>query len=69
MFFECRFARAVWSIVKVALNLDVLHSVKHMFGGWLVNVDKNLKYLALGLELYVGSYGLREMTLILKKKS
>jgi hypothetical protein len=31
----------------VALNLDVPHSVNHMFGGWLVNVDKTLKSLAL----------------------
>jgi hypothetical protein len=33
MFFDYHFARAVWSIVKVALNLDVPHSVNHMFGG------------------------------------
>jgi hypothetical protein len=30
----------------VTLNLDLPHSVNHMFGSWLVNVDKNLKSLA-----------------------
>ena len=41
-----------------------------MFRGWLVNMDKNLKSLALlELELYVGLYGLREILLFEKSKS
>ena len=46
-FFQCRFARAVWSIIQVASGLSQLHSVSSMFGSWLCGLSKELKSLAL----------------------
>jgi len=40
LFFECKFARAVWAIVQVASNLYPPRSARNMFGNWLRGIDK-----------------------------
>ena len=40
LFFECKFARAVWAIVQVASNLYPSRSARNMFGNWLRGIDK-----------------------------
>jgi hypothetical protein len=34
-FFECRFARAIWGYINIALGLPQSRSIPHMFGSWL----------------------------------
>ena len=47
LFFECRFARVVWSVIHAASGLSQPHSVSNMFGSWLCGLSKDLKSLAL----------------------
>jgi hypothetical protein len=47
LFFDCPFARVIWSIIQVATNLYLLHSVSNMFGTWLWGLDKVQKSLVL----------------------
>jgi hypothetical protein len=47
LFFECRFARAVWSVIQATSSLSQSHSVSSMFGSWLCGLSKELKSLAL----------------------
>jgi hypothetical protein len=47
LFFECRFARAVWSVIQAASGLSQPHSVSSMLGSWLYGLSKELKSLAL----------------------
>jgi hypothetical protein len=39
LFFECCFARSIWSIIQVASNLYPLTSVANIFGNWLHGID------------------------------
>jgi hypothetical protein len=41
LFFDCRFAQAVWSIIHVALGLSQPRSVSNMFGSWLWGLEKS----------------------------
>lgn len=43
LFFECRLARSVWNIVQMATGFNPPHNVEHMFGGWLLGLNKILK--------------------------
>ena len=47
LFFECRFAHAIWSCIHVALNLPQPRSIPHMFGSWLNGFRRDLKPLLL----------------------
>jgi hypothetical protein len=47
LFFESRFARAVWSIIQAASGLCQPYSVPNMFGTRLSGISKDLKSLAL----------------------
>ena len=68
LFFECRFARAIWSCIHVALNLPQPRSIPHMFGSWLNGFRTDLKpLLLLGRQLLVGHFGYAEMIWYLKK--
>jgi hypothetical protein len=35
LFYECRFARAMWFIIHAVFGFSRPHSVSHMFGSWL----------------------------------
>lgn len=49
LFFECHFARSVWTIIHVASGIRPPHHVSHMFSGWLTGVQKDLQlYVLLG---------------------
>ena len=47
LFFDCRLARAIWSIANLALGINKPHSSTHMFGNWLGGLDKKLRPLVL----------------------
>ena len=47
LFIDCRFARSVWSVAHIALNLAKPQSISHMFGSWLYGVKKELRSLVL----------------------
>lgn len=47
LFFECRFARAVWSIIYAASGLSQPHCMPNIFGNWLWGIEKELKPLVL----------------------
>lgn len=47
LFFECHFARVVWSMIHAALGLSQPRSVSDMFGSWLWGIEKELKPLIL----------------------
>uniref|UniRef100_K3YEV7 Reverse transcriptase zinc-binding domain-containing protein n=1 Tax=Setaria italica TaxID=4555 RepID=K3YEV7_SETIT len=49
VFFECRFAHAVWSVIYAASGLSQPRSVSNMFGSWLRGIGKDLKLLSLWL--------------------
>ena len=45
LFFQCRFARSIWSIIQVASNLYPPRSVTNIFGNWLHGIDKRFRKL------------------------
>ena len=42
LFFECTFARSIWSSIQIASNLYPPKSVANVFGNWLHGIDKKL---------------------------
>ena len=45
LFFQCNFARSIWSVIQVASNLYPPSSVANIFGNWLHDIDH--KYIIL----------------------
>ena len=43
LFFECQFARSIWSAIQVASNLYPPSSVANIFGNWLHGLDHTLR--------------------------
>ena len=43
LFFECSFARSIWSSIQIASNLYPPKSVANVFGNWLHGIDKKLR--------------------------
>ncbi len=42
LFFECRLARSVWSLIQIASNICSPRNVSHMFGQWVLRHTKEL---------------------------
>lgn len=40
LFFECRLARSVWSLIQIASNISSPRSVSHMSGQWSLRQNK-----------------------------
>jgi hypothetical protein len=69
LFFECRFARMVWSMMFWALGVPKPTSTSNMFGNWLSQFDKKLKNLALlGVATICWSLWLSRNDLVFQKK-
>jgi hypothetical protein len=45
LFFQCNFARSIWSVVQVASDLYHPHSVANIFGNWLHGIEHKFKIL------------------------
>jgi hypothetical protein len=45
LFFHCRFARSIWSIIQIASNLRPPTSVAKFFGNWLHGIDLRFRTL------------------------
>jgi hypothetical protein len=45
LFFQCRFARSIWSIIQVASSLYPPTSVANVFGNWLHGIDLRFRML------------------------
>jgi hypothetical protein len=45
LFFQCRFARSIWSIIQVASTLYPPRNVTNIFGNWLNGVDNRFRTL------------------------
>jgi hypothetical protein len=45
LFFQCRFARSICSIIQVASTLHPPHSVANIFGNWLHGIDNRFRTL------------------------
>ncbi|WVZ62069.1 hypothetical protein U9M48_011857, partial [Paspalum notatum var. saurae] len=43
LFFECRLARSVWSVLQIATGINQPQNVNHMFGDWLQGFNKTSK--------------------------
>ena len=43
LFFECQFARSIWSAIQVASNLYPPSSVANIFGNWLHGLNNTLR--------------------------
>jgi hypothetical protein len=43
LFFQCRFARSIWSVIKVASKLYPPTSVANIFGNWLHGIDLSFR--------------------------
>ena len=53
LFFQCKIARSIWSIIQIASNVYPPTSVANIFGHWLDGVSNRFKTL-----LRVGAYAL-----------
>ena len=45
LFFQCRFARSIWSIIQVASTLYPPGSMANIFGNWLHGIDNRFRTL------------------------
>jgi hypothetical protein len=45
LFFQCQFARSIWSIIQIGSTLYPPKSVANIFGNWLNGVDARFKVL------------------------
>ena len=45
LFFECKFANSIWSIIQIGSTLYPSTSVANIFGAWLNGVDARFKQL------------------------
>jgi hypothetical protein len=45
LFFHCRFARSIWSLIQVALSMYPLTSVANIFRNWLYGIDLRFRTL------------------------
>jgi hypothetical protein len=45
IFFQCRFARSIWSIIQAASSLYPPTSVANVFGNWLHGIDHRFRML------------------------
>jgi hypothetical protein len=45
LFFQCNFARSIWSIIQVASGLYPPRSVANIFGNWLHGIDSKFRIL------------------------
>jgi hypothetical protein len=43
LFFQCRFARSIWSVIKVASTLFPPCCITNIFGNWLNGIDNKFK--------------------------
>jgi hypothetical protein len=63
LFFQCRFARSIWSIIQVASSLYPPTSVTNIFGNWLHGIDLRFRMLIRWVRRELsGCYGCVEMT-------
>jgi hypothetical protein len=70
LFFQCRLARSIWSVIQVASNLFPPCSITNIFGNWLNEIDHRFKSI-LGWERLplFGPYGYIEMIKYLMTKT
>jgi hypothetical protein len=45
LFFQCRFARSIWSLIQVGLSLYPPTSVANIFENWLHGIDLRFRTL------------------------
>ena len=45
LFFQCNFARSIWSAIQIGSNLYPPRNVANIFGNWLNGVDVRFKLL------------------------
>src|SRR5664279_675275 len=43
LFFDCKFARSIWSAIQMASNLYPPTSIANVFGNWLHGIDNKFK--------------------------
>jgi hypothetical protein len=43
LFIECAFAKIIWTIIHMALNITPPISINHLFGTWLNGIIKTEK--------------------------
>jgi hypothetical protein len=43
LFFQCRLARSIWSVIQVASTLFQPYSITNIFGNWLNGIDNRFK--------------------------
>jgi hypothetical protein len=43
LFFQCHFAKSIWSIIQVASSLYPSHSVANILRNWLHGIDHKFK--------------------------
>jgi hypothetical protein len=47
LFFDCAFAKFVWRVVYLVAGLPPPNNIRHMFGSWVCNMNKNDRHIFL----------------------
>ena len=69
LFFDCRFAQAVWGLIFFAFGIPNPSSTTNMFGSWMSGLNKNQRSLSfLGAAATVWSLWLNRNDIVFEKK-
>jgi hypothetical protein len=56
LFFQCHFARSIWSVIQVASTLFPPRSIANIFGNWLNGIDHRFKkHIMVGAIVFIWS--------------
>jgi hypothetical protein len=56
LFFQCRFARSIWSVIQVASTLFSPRSITNIFGNWLNGINNRFKkHIRVGVIAFIWS--------------
>jgi hypothetical protein len=50
LFFDCVLAKFLWRVIQLTFGLTKPHTIKHVYGGWVQNMnEKNKRLLFVGM--------------------